>query len=86
MYWKYANFYHTISILDVKAHGFKSIDGRTKPPIVYSLYADDNGDGVEQRQPSDMFSVDRDSGVVYLQSTLDYDDTTLNRVHKLRGI
>uniref|UniRef100_A0A914V6Y8 Cadherin domain-containing protein n=2 Tax=Plectus sambesii TaxID=2011161 RepID=A0A914V6Y8_9BILA len=71
------------SVVDVKAHGFKSIDGRSKGPITYSLYTDENSDSLG-RVTSDVFSIDGRSGVVHLQQKLDFDDGKKPRLHKLR--
>jgi hypothetical protein len=66
------------SIVEIRAHSFKSIDeNRQKPAINYGLATSDD--------PEQYFSIDRFTGVIHLLRPLDFDDSALLRVHRLQG-
>ncbi|CAJ0930369.1 unnamed protein product, partial [Mesorhabditis belari] len=68
------------SVVDVRAHGFRSIDERrSKGPITYKLYSTANGD----REESSWFGIDANSGIVHLRKSLDYDDPGHPKTHQL---
>lgn len=69
--------------MDIRAERFKPIDKRrTKGDLSYSLYVE--SDGIE-REESAYFSIESNTGIVRLKKSLDYDDNTLPKIHKLTG-
>uniref|UniRef100_A0A1I8AAX7 Cadherin n=1 Tax=Steinernema glaseri TaxID=37863 RepID=A0A1I8AAX7_9BILA len=70
------------SVVKIEVHRFKPINEfRSKGPLRYSLFSESNGPGT--RELSSFFDIDSETGVVTLKQSLDRDDPSQAKLHKL---
>ncbi|KAF8368118.1 hmr-1, partial [Pristionchus pacificus] len=66
------------SIVQMKAVSFRSVDGKIKESIHYSIK--------DWKDSGGYFRINPSSGIVHLERSLDYDNNSINKLHRLSVI